>query len=784
MLRKVLKMEVGFNKNNKFNVSGIKKLFALLFVFSLLLTYSSKAQPCINVFPHVEDFETGPVWTAVTVPNATCTTNDWAWGAPNHTFVIKSAASGSNCWCVGGLTGAFYLFWEQSYLVSPCYDFTNLKYPHIKFKLFYDSEYHFDGSNLQSSIDGGTTWVDVGTCGGTNAAPVPEPNDCNTHNWYDYPGINYLNNPAGFVTSKHGWCGNTQTGGTGWDPTSPGTGCVGGNGSGQWVTAEHCLTGLAGQPNVLLRFTFGAGYTCNNFDGIAFDSVAVSNGIINTTTITTTCGAGNTINFNSGVAACPTNTWAWNFGDAASGGSNTSTAQNPSHTFSGPGTYTVTVIASGGACNPPDTVTKVVNVIGASITSFSNAACGNLGSATAIAIGGTTTPTYSWTTGATTTSISNLNPGTYTVFVTDPSACPTQTVVTITQTSQPTVTATSSAASCAAAGSATATVTGGTAPYTYSWSPTGGTNAVATGLASGNYTVTVTDNYSCTATATISITNIGGITAATTFTNVSCNGGSNGAITVTPAAGTTPYSYTWSPTGGNAATASNLSAGTYTVLVSDANSCTTTAVATITEPSSLSLTISSTSVTCNGANNGSASANVAGGTTPYAYLWSPSGGTNSIANNLATGNYSILVTDNNSCTITASVTINQPSALTATATSTPANCGQPTGTANVTTNNGGTPGYTYNWAPTGGNTATATNLAGGVYSVTITDANNCSVVATTTVLQSQSFSLTTSVKNVSCNGLNNGSATVTPQGGASRILLCLVTKRKCRFNSK
>ena len=756
-------MKMGLYKKNIFTFFPLSGLFVMLFVFLFGIQSSTNAQ-CINTFPHVEDFETAPVWTAVSVPNATCTTNDWAWGTPNHTYVIQSAASGSKCWCVGGLTGAFYLFWEQSYLVSPCYDFTNLQYPHIKFKLFYDSEYHFDGSNLQSSIDGGTTWVDVGTCGGTNTTPIPEPTDCNTQNWYDYPGINYLNNPAGFVTSKHGWCGNTQAGGTGWDPTSPGTACVGGNGTGHWVTAEHCLTGLAGQPNVLLRFTFGAGYTCNNFDGIAFDSVAVSNGIINTTTITTTCGAGNTINFNSGPQACPTTTWTWNFGDATSGGSNTSAAQNPSHTFSGPGTYTVSVIASGGACNPPDTATKVVHVLGASITSFSNAACGTLGSATALATGGTT-PTYSWTTGATTASITNLSAGTYTVFVTDPSACPTQTTVTITQASQPTVTATSSPASCSAAGSATASTTGGTAPYTYSWSPNGGTNPAATGLGAGVYTVTVTDNFTCSANTTVTVTNTGGITATTTFTNVSCNGGSDGAASVTPAAGTGPYSYTWSPGGGNAATANNLAAGTYTVLVSDVNSCTTTAVATITEPTALSLSVSSTSVACNGGSTGSANVTATGGTAPYTYSWSPSGGTNLTATGLAAGNYSVLVTDHNSCTSTTSVTINEPVALTATTTSTPANCGQSNGATSVTTNNGGTPGYTYAWSPSGGNAATASNLAGGVYSVTVTDANNCTIVATTTVVQSPSFSLTVTTQNVTCNGLNNGSATVTPQGG-------------------
>src|SRR6185312_11288300 len=158
--------------------------------------------------------------------------------------------------------------------------------------------------------------------------------------------------------------------------------------------------------------------------------------------------------------------------------------------------------------------------------------------------------------------------------------------------------------------------------------------------------------------------------------------------------------------GGNSATANNLSAGTYTVLVSDVNSCTTTAIATITEPTVISLSISSTSVACNGGNTGATTVTATGGTAPYTYLWSPSGGTNPIATNLTAGNYSVLVTDHNLCTRTTSITISEPSTLTATATSTPANCGQANGTTSVTTNNGGTPGYTYAWSPSGGNAAT------------------------------------------------------------------------------
>jgi gliding motility-associated-like protein len=753
-------MEKGFPKKT-ISSCYISTIVVLFFIFSCNIRQSVYAQ-CISVFPHIEDFETAPTWTAYTAPTSSVAgTSDWAWGAPNHTYVIQSAGSGTKCWNAGGLAGSFYNYNQESYVQSPCYDFTNLLYPHIWFKIFYASEWIYDGANLQTSIDGGITWQDVGTCGGgttVGTPPIPEANDCNTDNWYNCPGITYLNKPAGFVPSQNGWCGNTQAGGVGWDPGHAAVNCNGGHGLGHWVNAQHCLTGLGGQPNVILRVTFGGGFSCNDFDGFSFDSVAVGNGIINTTTITSAC-IGNTLTFNSGAPACPTTTWAWDFGDGG-----TSVAQNPSHTFTS-GIYTVSVIASGGACNPPDTASQVIHILGASITSFTNEGCGTLGAAIASATGGTA-PTYSWSNGNNTASASGLNAGTYTVTVSDPSsACSTNTTVTIAQPTSLTVTATSSAASCATPGSATVTVNGGSPPYTYSWSPSGGTNATASGLIAGNYTVLVSDNFSCTATTSVAVTNTGGITSTVNSTNVSCNGGNNGSATVVPASGTMPYSYTWSPSGGNAAIANNLTAGTYTVLVSDNNSCTTTAVATVAQPSTLSLSGSSTSVTCNGASTGSANATVTGGTLGYTYSWVPAGGTNASATNLAAGNYTVLVLDNNLCSITTSLTIQQPGVLIATVTSTPATCGQSNGTASVTVNGGTLPYATYAWLPTGGNVATASNLAGGSYNVTITDANNCVVTATTTVAQSSSFSLTTIVKNISCNGLSNGSATVTTQGG-------------------
>ena len=734
-------------------------------VFSFLCVTKLQAQ-CISVFPHVEDFETAPTWTAVTAPTSSVVaSSDWAWGTPNHTYVIQSAGSGTKCWCVGGLTGAFYNYWEESYVVSPCYDFTNLLYPHIKFLLFYDSEYHFDGGNLQYSLNGGTSWNDVGTVGGTNANPIPEPNDCNTQNWYNYPGIMYLNKPTGFVTSTHGWCGNTQAGGVGFDPANPTVNCVGGHGSGQWVTAEHCLTGCAGQPNVLLRFTFGAGFTCNDFDGFAFDSVAVSNGILNSATFNYTCGSINSLNFTATPNACPTNTYAWNFGDPASGPSNTATIQNPSHTFSGVGTFTVTLIASGGACNPPDTLTKMVTITTATVTPV-NATCSG-GSASVTMSGGSPPYTYLWSNGQTTSSVSNLTTGNYSVTVTTSNSCPVSATFTITQPAAMTSTVISTNSSCSSStGTSTVAVSGGSPAFSYSWStfPVQ-TTAAATGLSAGTYSVLITDANGCTATATTNVINSNGPTATVNTTSITCNGANNGSAIITASGGTGVLTYNWLPSGGSNATANSLSSGTYTCIVSDANGCTQPQTVIIIQPTIITTSISATPTNCN--NSGSAIVTASGGTGTLTYSWIPSGGINSIATGLSAGTYSVVVTDANGCAQTATTVVTSTAGMTVNllSQSNVACNGGTNGSAIVNATGGSTP-YTYHWSASGGTNATATGLSAGTFSCAITDANGCSQTQFVTITQPPPITLFVTATAVPC-GLSNGTAAVSASGGTA-----------------
>ena len=162
--------------------------------------------------------------------------------------------------------------------------------------------------------------------------------------------------------------------------------------------------------------------------------------------------------------------------------------------------------------------------------------------------------------------------------------------------------------------------TGGVNPYTYVWS-NGASVADLTGLFAGTYTVTVTDDNGDTESTTVTLTEPNQLILTNSITNVLCNGASTGAIDLTVSGGTTNYSYAWS----NGAITEDLTgkiAGTYTVTVTDANSCTATTSATITQPAALNLSTTVTNVLCNGASTGAVNLTVSGGNPSYTYLWS------------------------------------------------------------------------------------------------------------------------------------------------------------------
>jgi len=461
----------------------------------------------------------------------------------------------------------------------------------------------------------------------------------------------------------------------------------------------------------------------------------------------------------SGGSGPYTYTWAPSGGTAA-------TASNL-----GAGTYTVTIHDNAGCVTTQQfTITQPTILTAAASGTNVNCNGGNNGSASVNAGGGTAPFTYSWSpSGGTGATASNLTAGTYTVTVTDANGCTKTASYTVTQ--SPVLTASMGAPTnvlCNGGNNGAATVTagGGIGPYTYAWSPAGGTAATGTGLTAGSYTVTVTDANGCTINSNVNITQPNAVTAAiNASTDVLCNGGNSGSASVTAGGGTPGYTYAWTPSGGTGSAANNLSAGNYTVTVTDSRGCTQTANVNITQPPVLTASTTPTNVLCNGASTGSATATPGGGTAGYTYSWSPSGGTGATETGLGAGTYTVTITDANGCTATANANISQPTAINATSSSTPTNCGASTGTATVNPS-GGAGGYTFSWSPSGGNAATANNLAAGAYVVTITDANGCTATANIAVSNTAGPTATVPAStNVTCNGGANGTANANASGG-------------------
>lgn len=207
----------------------MKKITLFLFLLSFVMITNVQAQ--ITTFPYTEDFESGDGgWVADNTTNGT-----WALGTPAGA-IINSAASGTNAW-VTNLSGN-YNSNEDSWVTSPVFDFSSLTAPSIELSIWYDIEFSWDGAVLQSSTDGGTTWVNVGANGDPN-------------NWYTDDTIN--GNPGG---QQEGWSG---------------TGAAGTN---AWVTARHSLTGLGGQSNVIFRIAFGSDGSVTD-EGFGFDDINI-----------------------------------------------------------------------------------------------------------------------------------------------------------------------------------------------------------------------------------------------------------------------------------------------------------------------------------------------------------------------------------------------------------------------------------------------------------------------------------------------------------------------------
>ena len=448
----------------------------------------------------------------------------------------------------------------------------------------------------------------------------------------------------------------------------------------------------------------------------------------------------------------------------------------------GAGVYWVTVTDALG-CLRRDTIAVGQPIAPLSvIVAVNNVSCfaGATGSLTSVVSGGTAPYTYSWNTvpAQTSPTASNLPAGSYTLFITDANGCNLTVSGVITQPAAPlsaSVSGTNVLCFGGTTGTANVVASGGTAPYSYSWNTSPAqTTSAATNLASGTYTVTIIDSKNCQTTQSVTITQPSAPLSGTiSTTTVNCYGGSNGSATVTPSGGTGPYNFIWTTVPAQtSATASNLPAGTHTVLITDANNCSVTRTATVTQPASaLAVTSTFTPVLCFGDATGTATVLATGGTAPYSYQWTSIPGlTSNSATNLSVGAYVVVVTDAKGCTQQASIAVTQPSApLSGTLSVTDVACfGNATGsiTANI---NGGTAPYSYSWSSIPGLTSnSASGLTAGTYAVSATDANGCTYSLSGTIAQPLApLQATSSGQDALCFGAASGFAQVAPSGGTA-----------------
>jgi len=390
--------------------------------------------------------------------------------------------------------------------------------------------------------------------------------------------------------------------------------------------------------------------------------------------------------------------------------------------------------------------------------------------------GGTPTYTYSWSNGTSAPVLSNVTAGTYDLTITDANGCAdTYTYQLNEPTADLAVTLSGIDVLCFgdATGFVSSNVTGGTAPYDYVWTGSGQSTPSISGLIAGNYELTVTDAHGCSIVTDLTLTEPAApLTLSTVVTDVDCHGSNTGSIDLTIAGGTGPYSQVWS-NGANVVMVdttedvSNLYNDTYTVQVTDDHGCVNSISSIVGEPQSpLSITGIIDDANCFQINDGAIDATVSGGTLPYIHSWSNGASAEDITNLLA-GDYTLTVTDGNTCVHSVSFTVDEPIApLVVTTLVSDVKCNNGSDGQIETFVQGGTGPYTYDWS----NGEVNDDLIGaiaGTYTLTVTDVQGCTAFTGATINEPTALTTTFAVVDVSCYGYNDGSIEMTVSGGVA-----------------
>ena len=418
------------------------------------------------------------------------------------------------------------------------------------------------------------------------------------------------------------------------------------------------------------------------------------------------------------------------------------------------------VAYKAGNCYELDSLRATCPALNAHLVSKEVSCYGNSdGQLHAIIDDGVSPYQYSWSNGATTASIQNISRGSYSVTITDATGSQVVLSSIVTQPDSIVITPTVVSATCngKSDGSITLSVTGGNGPpYLFLWS-NGATTSNLDSLSAGSYSVIVKDSLACAAQATFSIVNQKQISISAFTQLPNCNQ-SNGSIFVTVTGGSDPYQYSWS-NGATSSSISDIASGTYKVIVTDAEGCSVTMSYPLHENNTLRISYTVSPTSCLDNNSGAIDVTVSGGSAPYSYLWS-NGSTSQDISGLALGTYTVVVKDSLGCQTSARVSVFKKTFQVSPQITQPLCSGDSTGSISLSISGGVSP-YKFLWS-TGDTTSLVSNLASGIYHVTVTDSTGCSTLSTYSITSPNPLQATATIGNTSCEA---HSIDLTPTGG-------------------
>lgn len=439
-------------------------------------------------------------------------------------------------------------------------------------------------------------------------------------------------------------------------------------------------------------------------------------------------------------------------------------------------TYAVTVMDAQG-CTASTTVTVATpDSLQITFTAVAGEKCANdcLGTATVVVNGGNAPYDYQWANpnlpdGSAV--VNNLCPGPYMLTVVDDKGCTQSNNVNIVAAIPIDVHFDLEAPSCFGIqdGTIQSNISGGSQPYQFAWSNGNVTAPNLQNLDCGQFILTLTDAAGCVRKDTVALACPAVIEVSSIQPlEVQCFGGADGSIIVQAQGGNGILHYQWSdPNGQTNPTASNLTIGNYTVTITDDNGCSTTASASVMQPSILLASSSKTDVTCFDGADGSVTALPVGGVGPYTYNWSVPQA-DQVAVGLTAGAYAVTITDNQGCTVTTAATLIQPAtAVAVTATQTQTACfGQSNGVAIAAASGGNGGPFSYSWS-NAEQTAAASSLPIGNYNVTASDSKGCTAVQNIAIQQFDSIAVNVAFVVPTCYGFSDGRAAVNLVSGGS-----------------